>query len=283
MSLLLCAMNSESRRSELPLWPFIILDLLFLGLAYLMFKNMRQPLGAAEAAEIILCAVGAAICFALPFLRRHADETALAQVEAVAGAVNEIKKLETFGQQINLATSQWQGVQEQSTKTVAAAREVADGMAAEAKSFVEFLKKANDTEKTHLRTEVDKLRRAEGQWLEVLVRMMDNVYALHLAALQSGKSNLINQIGQFHNSCRDAARRVGLAPVVVEPGTAFDAKSLDLFEGEKASDDSKVGQTVACGYTYQGQIIRKPIVVLISEKAPEPKKPAEELLPGLTS
>jgi len=283
MSLVLCAMNSDSRKLDLPLWPFITLDLLFLGLAFLMFKNMNHPLGALEAAEIILCAVGAAICFSLPFLRRNANDAALAQAEAVAGAVKEIQKLESVGQQINLATTQWQGVQEHATKTVDAAREVADSMAAEAKSFVEFLKKANESEKAHLRIEVDKLRRAEGQWLEVLVRIMDNIHALNLAAIQTGKANLIGQIGQFHNNCREAVRRIGLVPIVVEPDAAFDATTQDLFEGEKATDDSKVGQTVACGYTYQGQVVRKPVVLLQTGKTVKPEGHAQDILPGIAS
>ena len=117
-------MNSESRRPDLPLWPFIILDLLFLGLAFVMFKTMSRPLGVWEAAEIILCAVGAAVCFSLPYLRRNANDIALAQADTVADAMKEIKKLDGLAQQIQLATNQWQGVQEHATKTVDAAREV---------------------------------------------------------------------------------------------------------------------------------------------------------------
>lgn len=276
-------MNPESRRPDLPLWPFFILDVLFLGLAYLLFKNMRQPLGAPEAAEIILCAIGAAICFSLPFLRRNANETALAQAEAVADAVKEIKKLDSLAQQINFATTQWQGVQEHATKTVDASREVADCMAAEAKSFVEFLKKANENEKAHLRVEVDKLRRAEGQWLEVVVRLIDNVYALNQAAIQSGKANLINQIGQFHKNCLESTRKVGLVPIAAETGAAYDANAHDLFEGEKPDDKAKVAQTVACGYTFQGQSVRKPIVTLQTNKPSEKEKSAQDILPGLVS
>lgn len=276
-------MNSESRKPDLPLWPFFILDVLFLGLAFLMFKNMPRPLGAAEAAEIILCAVGAAICFSLPFLRRNANETALAQAAVIADAVAEIKKLETLGQQIGQSTMQWQGVQEHATKTVDAAREVADGMAAEAKSFVEFLKKANESEKAHLRVEVDKLRRAEGQWLEVLVRILDSIHALNMAAIQTGKANLINQIGQFQRNCLDSARRVGLVPIVLEPGTAFDPRGHDLIEGEKPQDSANIAQTIACGYTFQSQLIRKPVVVLQTNEPSEKEKTAQDILPGLVS
>jgi molecular chaperone GrpE (heat shock protein) len=219
----------------------------------------------------------------LPFLRRNADENALAQAQMMVDAVNEIKKLETVAQQINGATSQWQGVQEHATKTVDAAREVADGMAAEAKAFVEFLKKANESEKTHLRLEIDKLRRAEGQWLEVVVRMMDHVHALNIAAIQTGKAQLISQIGQFYNNCRETARRMGLVPVFAEPGASYEEKAHDLFEGEKAGETAKVGQTVACGYTFQGQLIRKPVVLLQTDKAIEVEGAAQDVLPGIAS
>ena len=47
----------------------------------------------------------------------------------------------------------------------------------------EFLAKANDSEKGFLRLEVDKLKRAEGEWLQTLVRILDHVNALHQGAL----------------------------------------------------------------------------------------------------
>ncbi len=276
-------MNSESRRQGLPFWPFVILDLLFLGMAVVIYRNAHRPFESIDAGLVITCVVGAAFCIALPFLRRNADENAMAQAELVANAVAEIKKIETVAQQINSATTQWQGVQEQATKTVDSAREVADSMASEAKSFVEFLKKANESEKSHLRVEVDKLRRSEGQWIEVMVRLMDNVHALNVAALQSGKASLIGQIGQFYNACCDTARRVGLVPVVVEPGAAYDDQAQVLFEGEKATAGAKVGVTVACGYSFQGQVIRKPMVTLLAEKVVKKVDTAQDVLPGIAS
>jgi hypothetical protein len=283
MSLLFRPMNSENRRPGLPFWPFVILDVLFLTMAVVIYKNAHKPFESIDAGLVIACVVGAAFCIAVPFLRRNADENAMAQAQVVADAVAEIKKLEAIAQQINSATTQWQGVQEHATKTVDTAREIADSMSTEAKAFVEFLKKANESEKSHLRLEVDKLRRAEGQWLEVLVRVMDNIYALHMAAVQSGKANLINQISQFQNSCFDATRRIGLIPVVVEPGTAYDDKTHQLFEGEKATVDAKVGATIGCGYTFQGQVVRKPVVMLHAEKVKEEKGAAQDILPGIAS
>jgi hypothetical protein len=276
-------MNSENRRPGLPFWPFVILDVLFLGMAVVIYKNAHQPFVPIEAGLVVTCVVGAAFCIALPFLRRNSDEAALAQNESIGDAVKEIKKLEQVAQQIGAATTQWQGVQEHSTKTVAAAREVADGMAAEAKSFVEFLKKANDSEKSHLRVEVDKLRRAESQWLEVLVRLMDNIHALNQAAIQTGKANLIAQIGQFHTTCCDAVRRMGLVPFGPEAGEAYDPKAHDLFEGEKAVDNAKVGLTVGSGYTFQGQMIRKPVITLQTGKTvAKVADSSQDVLPGIS-
>ena len=60
-------------------------------------------------------------------------------------------------------------------------------MAAEAKAFTEFMQKANDSEKAMLRLETDKLKRAESEWVHVLVRMLDHVYALHIGAMRSGQ------------------------------------------------------------------------------------------------
>ena len=64
-----------------------------------------------------------------------------------------------------------------------------------------------DVDLRKVRLEVEKLRRAEGEWLQVLVRVLDHVYALHLGALRSGQPNLIEQLSNFQNACRDAARR----------------------------------------------------------------------------
>jgi len=62
----------------------------------------------------------------------------------------------------------------------------------------------------HLELETAKLRRAEGDWLQVTVRILDHVFALYVAAARSGQPRLAEQIAAFQNACRDAARRVGL-------------------------------------------------------------------------
>src|ERR1051325_12049960 len=102
------------------------------------------------------------------------------------------------------------------------AKEIAQDMAAEVKAFNEFLQRARTDERSALQLEVDKLRRGETEWLQVIVRMLDHVYALHQAALRSRQPSLIEQLGNFQNACRDAARRIGLQPFVAAPEELVD-------------------------------------------------------------
>ena len=95
------------------------------------------------------------------------------------------------------------------------------------------MQRANDSERATLRLEVEKLRRAEADWLQVLVRMLDHVYALHQGALRSGQPMLIEQVGNFQNACRDAARRVGLTPFTANEAEPFDAQRHQLIEDER--------------------------------------------------
>jgi molecular chaperone GrpE (heat shock protein) len=152
-------------------------------------------------------------------------------------------------------------------------------MSTEMKSFIEFLEKANDAERQHLRLEVEKLKRGESDWVAVLVRVMDHVYAIHAAGVRSGQRNVVQQLTQFQNACRDALRRVGLVPIEVEPGTPFDAEQHQLPEGETPEAGVKVAGTLATGYTLRGERVRPPLVQLEGQ-APEsreslPEKPGD--------
>jgi molecular chaperone GrpE (heat shock protein) len=151
--------------------------------------------------------------------------------------------------------------------------EIAERMTAEAKAFGEFMQKAQDAEKQHLRLEVDKLRRAEGDWLQVMVLMMDHVYALYRAAVASRKPSVIEQISHFQRACREVARRIGLIPFEIKPGDTYDARVHQLEKPDLAPSEGQAGQveaTLAPGYTFQGQALRKPLVTLAK---PAPTSP----------
>src|ERR1041384_164055 len=141
-------------------------------------------------------------------------------------------------------------------------------MGAEVQAFTEFMQRVNDSEKATLRLEAEKLRRAEADWLQVLVRLLDHVYALHLGAVRSGQPQLIDQLTNFQNACRDAVRRVGLTPFVGEPSEPFDGQRHRPFDGEELPPaGAKITETVATGYTFQGRLLR-PALVRLQNGAP---------------
>ena len=254
---------SDPTEPKLPKWPFYLGDGLLLGAAYFICCRTTLPLGHWQVGLAVLCVgAGALLCIA-PFLLEYRAQVKLAEARGLTTVVAQVQDLERLAGQISGATGKWQEAQEQADRTAAGAREIAERMAAEVKGFTEFMQRANDSEKANLRLEVDKLRRAEGDWLQVLVRLLDHVYALHQGALRSGQPNVIEQVSLFQNACRDAARRVGLAPFIAEEAEPFDAqRHRSIEEGAQPAPDATVAETVAAGYTFQGRQVRPALVRL---------------------
>jgi len=249
-------------KPTLPLWPFILIDALFLGLAALLLKFGHRPLPWQEGGLLILCGTLGALSFLTPFLRRSADEQALSQARLLAEATGQIQKLDQLAGQISGATHQWLELQIHTTQAAENAKQITERMAAEAKAFSEFMQRASDSERSHLRLEVEKLRRAETERLQVITHVLDHVFALFQAARQSGQPALLEQISQFHNACREAARRIGLVQTASQEGDAYDPKLHQLPENIPAVENATVADTLVAGYTYQGQLLRRPVVAL---------------------
>src|SRR5665213_3650027 len=153
-------------KSSLPWWPFLAVDALFLGLAALFLRQGHTPLLWWEAVLLLACVAAGAACCLLPFLRRNEDEQALAQARLLADAMNQFQKINEVAAQIAGATHQWREFRLQADEIGASTKSLAGSISAEAKAFSEFLQKANDSEKGHLRLEAEKLRRAETEWLQ---------------------------------------------------------------------------------------------------------------------
>lgn len=264
---------------KLSKWPFFLADAALLGAAWVIFWQSKAPM---PVWDTFFCAasvgLGALLCVT-PFLLEYQAATKLAEADRLANAVLQIENLEILGRQITQATAGWQTAHELASKSVDAAREIAQGITSEARAFGEFLKKANDTEKSHLRLEVDKLRRSENEWLQILVRILDHIFALYQAAVRSGQSNLVEQLGQFQTSCRDVARRVGLVPFVAIAGEPYDIKVHQSADASgAAAGEAEVAETVATGYSYQGQLVRPALVtVRKKQESPEPSGPSTGL------
>jgi molecular chaperone GrpE (heat shock protein) len=263
-------------------WPFIAAGIvLFIFAAVLA----TRPAHAITEKEIFLAtasvALGAVLA-CLPFILEYRAIKKMIEVNAVTTVAEQLHDLKTYSAQISAATDQWARVQEatkgHADQTVAGAREIAERMTGEIREFNEFQVKLNDTEKGALRLEVEKLRRAEGEWLQVVARILDHVYALHTAAVRSNQPEVAAQIGSFQNACRDAARRVGFTPFGADAGEKFDAQKHRAHGVENPPADSTIAELLAPGISFQGRLVRLALVRLQGEDAPaqEPEQAGEE-------
>jgi molecular chaperone GrpE (heat shock protein) len=141
-------------------------------------------------------------------------------------------------------------------------------MAKEVREFNEFQTKLNDSEKAALRLEADKLRRVESEWLQVVARILDHVFALHNAAARSGQPELADQIGNFQHVCRDTARRVGLVPFGANAGEKFDGQKHRAHGVENPPADGIIAEILAPGLSFQGRMLRPALVRLHEANAP---------------
>jgi molecular chaperone GrpE (heat shock protein) len=230
-------------------------------------------MGAWQLFFIVLCAAGGAVLAIMPFLLEYRLLLKLAEAQTLTSVTSQLQNLELLAKQIGSATGQWYSVQESADKTAAQAQQISDKMTAEVKAFTEFLQRANDNEKANLRLEADKLRRGESDLVQVVVRLLDHVHALHGGAVRSGQPRLIEQIANFQNACHDAVRRIGLAPFAAASEEPFDPQRHQLVDVEaKPGQGAIVSETIAAGYTLQGRLLRTALVRLRDEtSAPKVK------------
>jgi molecular chaperone GrpE (heat shock protein) len=268
---------SDLNAPKLSKWPFFLGDALLLGMACFICYQGKFPLGHWELCFVVLCIVGGAVLSIAPFLIEYDALVKVTEASSLTTVVSQLKDLEGIAGQISGATGRWNDAQDAADKTARSAKEIADRMTSEVKAITEFMQRANDSERATLRLEVDKFRRAEAEWLQVLVRMLDHVFALHQGALRSGQPALIEQTGNFQNACRDAARRVGLTPFAANEAEPFDAQRHQLIEeGATPPSDAIVADTIAAGYTFQGRLIRPALVRLRETPAAVVAPPSDD-------
>jgi molecular chaperone GrpE (heat shock protein) len=265
--------------TRLARWPSLLLFLIGAAMldyfAWWVVEKSDHPINLWIAVLALVAVGGAAWCSVFPFITDAATETKFEELLKLQSAAYQIQNLEKIATQITIATAQWQNVQEHNAKAIESAKQVSEEMTQEALRFADFMKKANDSEKATLRLEVDKLKRTENDWLQVVVRVLDHVYALNRAAKHSGQQTLVEQLAHFQNACRDAARRIGLVAFAPAAGDTFEPGQHQTADGRKdVPEDAKVFETVATGYTFQGQMLRPALVLLDPPKAPLPAQPA---------
>jgi molecular chaperone GrpE (heat shock protein) len=253
-------------RVHLAKWPFLVGDGLLLAVAGWLVLRPGVSWDLWQTGWLVVCVGVGAWLAVLPFIMEFRASAHFAEADRLASTVERIKSFGALGDQVAAATARWQSVQEAADKTAKAAQEITDRLTAEARGFAESMARAHDAEVRNLRLEVEKWQRTEAEWLQTLVRLLDQVFALHLAAVRSNQPGLIEQLTRFQGACRDIARRVGVMVLEVAPGAPYDSKQHQLPEGVTAGEQATVSQMAAPGYSYQGQIIRQPMVLL---QAPE--------------
>jgi molecular chaperone GrpE (heat shock protein) len=269
---------------KIPKWPFLVTFALLIAVAAAVIYKAAHPISQAEMYISVGCVALGALLGCLPYILDYRAVCKLIEVNAVTTVVEQLQNLKTYSAQISAATDQWALVQEttkgNTDKTVASAKEIAERMSEEIREFNEFQLKLNDTEKGALRLEIEKFRRTEGEWLQVVARILDHIFALHNAAARSGNTDLAEQIGSFQTACRDAARRVGVVLFSAAPAEKFDAQKHRAHGVETPPAGVLVAETLAPGMTFQGRLLRPVLVRLHDPNAPAaeplPEPPAEK-------
>jgi molecular chaperone GrpE (heat shock protein) len=277
----------EPNNWTVPKWPFFLADGLLLGFAYLIVSKSPHPMGAWEVAASFGAATLGAVLGIVPFLLDYRAASKLVDVNALGAVAEKIQNLETLAARIDAATNQWVNVQTQAEMISTGAKDIANRMGEEIRGFSDFMEKINDREKATLRLEAEKLRRGETEWLQVLVHMLDHVFALHAAATRSAQPQVVEQTANLQNACVNVVRRVGLAPFVAAPNEPFDTERHKAVDTEAPPADAVVVETVGVGFTFQGRMLRPALVRLQEEQAQtatgseepapaEPQSPAAE-------
>ncbi len=278
---------NEALKWKVPKLPFIVAEVVVL-LGGIIFA-MQAPHSLGHWKVFVVCvAVGAALGI-IPYILDYRAMAKIIEINALGAVAEKIQNLEQFCAQISAATGRWAAVQEfvgeNAEKTATTARQIADKMSAEVREFSEFMKKMNDSEKSAMRLEAEKLRRGESEWLQTMVRILDHTFALHVAAVRSNQPRVAEQIAQFQNACHGAVRRLGLNAYVAQPNEPFDGTRFKLVDtNEKPADGAVISETLAAGYTFQGKPMRAALV-RVREAAPAPPAtpPVTSITPNTTN
>jgi molecular chaperone GrpE (heat shock protein) len=258
---------NDAANWKVPKWIFLIGDAGLMIFGY--FFVLRSPVPIHHWEIAAGCVAVGAILGVIPFILDYRAMGKVLEVNGLGAVAEKIQNLEKLAAQISSATKEWTNAQVQAEKTSTIAKEIADRMAEEIRLFSEFMEKMNDSGKATLRLEVEKLRRGELEWLQVLVNILDHIFALHAAAVRSGDAKFAAPITTFQNACRDTARRLGLTPFAAEPNEPFDAERHQVAGSKETPPaGAVVAETMGSGYTFQGRLLRPALVRLRDGNAP---------------
>jgi molecular chaperone GrpE (heat shock protein) len=277
---------SDPANWKVPKWPFWVIYALLIAFAY--YFMMHAPHAIHDWEIAVACVAFGSFIGVIPYYLDYKAMGKALEVNALGAVAEKFQELEELAAKITAVTDQWHvihdSVGQSAEKTGVAAKEIAEKMSSEVRGFQDFMKKLDNNERSALRLEVEKLRRAELEWVQTLVHVMDHIFALHAAAVRSNQPKVADQISQFQNACRGTVRRVGLLAYVGESDEAFNPERFRLVDpNQKAFDGAIIAETLAPGYTFQGRILRPAGVRLRGETPASAESPVAAENPALVA
>ncbi len=252
-------MQDAKVKTKLPKWPFLLGDILLLLAAYLVYKQSPRPMGLGHMGLEVLCFGMAACLGVVPFLTEYWAEIKLAGGGNRNSNPEQLRRLDGMLAQMTETARSLQRLQEEASKTAAGA--------GTSSSPSPTAPGSEDGDVPAQVRQLEESRRLEGEWVQVLVRMLDHAYALYVGAMRSGQPMLIEQVSGFQDACREAARSVGLSPLIAEPGEPFNAERHRWADGDGLPPaESAVRETIATGYTFQNRVLRPVSVRLLRQE-----------------
>lgn len=245
-------------------WPFVLADFVLVASAFLMAWRTKWSFPPLTVLGLTGCIIVGAVLMVVPFLMEHMAAVKLWEQSNLADAAQQLDQWVTCANRMTATTSHWQETQAASQKASESARQLVDRISAEAKAFSDFLQRTELQEKQSLRFELEKVRRQEGELLQVMVHLLDHTFGLWQAGERSGQPQLAQQLSHFRSACLETARRVGLVAYEAVAGSPFDPQAHQTADGQEPPPGSVISTTVATGYTFQGQPVRR-ILVTIQE------------------
>ena len=254
--------STASTTSSVNKMPFYVADAVLILASICILAFAQHPLsGSACWALAVILGCGAWIAI-LPWFQEYKNNAALSQLDGLRSVSECIQQMNTFSAGMNSAIASLANVQKMTEASARAASDAENKIVAHSQDFAERISKAVSYEKSSFQIEIDKLHRIENDWLSTGIGIMDHVLALTNAGIQSGKPEIIEQLRRFRGACLEFAARAGLQPFLPAPTDTYDPEKHVLPPNTPTPDPStKISRVIAPGFNYQGQLVRKAMVL----------------------
>ena len=254
--------STASTTSSVNKMPFFVADAVLILASICILAFAQHPLsGSACWALAIILGCGAWIAI-LPWYQENKNNAALSQLDGLRSVSECIQQMNTFSAGMNSAIASLANVQKMTEASARAASEAETKIVEHSQDFAERLAQAVNYEKSSFQIEIDKLRRVENDWINTGIGIMDHVLALTHAGIQSGKPEIAEQMRRFRGACLDIAARAGLQPFLPAPTDTYDPEKHVLPPNTPTPEpDTRISRVIAPGFNYQGQMVRKAMVL----------------------